>query len=496
MTRVARYLNRVGLFPAIVTALGFGAVLAAGSYWALHGLIATSSAQAAPIDVTKLALTVVAGVGGIVALVVAYRRQRDLEQGRFVERFGAAAAQLGDSDVAVRLAGVYALAGVADESAGLRRQQCIDVLCAYLRLPYTSDVGANDMTKEILKYPASEPAGPEKERHFEYRHNDREVRATIVRMIADHLRFDAEYSWSASDFDLRTANLENADFTAARFGGSARFEGATFYGTALFAEATFAEDARFGRASFRDAAQFGHATFAGKALFEDATFASAAQFENATFSDVARFGGATFSGGAGFVSATFSDVAWFNRATFSGDTRFQHAAFPGEAKFEGTTFSGVVRFRHVTFSGEAWFMHATFADAAWFSAATFSGNARFEHVTFSSTADFGGTTFSGTSWFGDATFGGSAGFVGARFLGEAWFMGATFSGDAGFEGIAFAGETRFERADFGGETVSFAGPQQWGPPKPVFDWDEDHTQKPANVQPQHWPPTTAVAAER
>jgi hypothetical protein len=34
-------------------------------------------------------LTVVAGVGGAVALVVAYRRQRDLEQGRFVERFGA-----------------------------------------------------------------------------------------------------------------------------------------------------------------------------------------------------------------------------------------------------------------------------------------------------------------------------------------------------------------------------------------------------------------------
>ncbi|WP_067684067.1 hypothetical protein [Nocardia miyunensis] len=44
----------------------------------------------------------VAGVGGVVALVVAYLRQRDLEQGRFVERFGAAAAQLGPTDVAVR----------------------------------------------------------------------------------------------------------------------------------------------------------------------------------------------------------------------------------------------------------------------------------------------------------------------------------------------------------------------------------------------------------
>lgn len=75
---------------------------------------------AAEIDVTRVALTVVAGVGGVVALVIAYRSQRDLEQSRFVERFGAAAAQLGPTDVAVRIAGVYAMVGVADESDGLR----------------------------------------------------------------------------------------------------------------------------------------------------------------------------------------------------------------------------------------------------------------------------------------------------------------------------------------------------------------------------------------
>jgi hypothetical protein len=58
-----------------------------------------------------------------------------------VERFGAAAAQLGGQDVAVRIARVYAMAGVADESTGLRRQQCIDVLCGYLRLPYSPSWG-------------------------------------------------------------------------------------------------------------------------------------------------------------------------------------------------------------------------------------------------------------------------------------------------------------------------------------------------------------------
>jgi len=87
-------------------------------------VIHTSAKEADPIDITKLSFTVAGGVGAAVALVVAYRRQRDVEQGRFVERFG-------DHDVAVRIAGVYAMAGVADESTGLRRQQCIDVFCGW-----------------------------------------------------------------------------------------------------------------------------------------------------------------------------------------------------------------------------------------------------------------------------------------------------------------------------------------------------------------------------
>lgn len=111
--------------------------------------------------VLKTALTVVAGVGGAVALVVAYRRQRDLEQGRFVERFGAAAAQLGDPDAAVRLAGVYAMAVVADESSEFtRRQQCIDVLCGYLRLPYDPEQGDSHRTELVTTTtrPAEPPA--------------------------------------------------------------------------------------------------------------------------------------------------------------------------------------------------------------------------------------------------------------------------------------------------------------------------------------------------
>jgi hypothetical protein len=99
--------------------------------------------------------------------VVAYRRQRDLEQGRFVERFGAAAAQLGDPDPAVRIAGVYAMAAAADEAATFgRRQQCIDVLCGYLRLPYDPDHGASHHTEIVAKTNPGAPAtGHRQSRH-------------------------------------------------------------------------------------------------------------------------------------------------------------------------------------------------------------------------------------------------------------------------------------------------------------------------------------------
>jgi hypothetical protein len=55
------------------------------------------------------------------------------------ERFATAAEQLGeDKPPTVRLAGVHAMAGRADDWDE-NRQTCVDVLCAYLRMPYEPD---------------------------------------------------------------------------------------------------------------------------------------------------------------------------------------------------------------------------------------------------------------------------------------------------------------------------------------------------------------------
>jgi hypothetical protein len=93
------------------------------------------------VEAFKAALGVAAGLGAVVALAVAYRRHRieDSQSRRddqrlFTDRFGSAADQLGHAQPAVRLAGVHAMARLADDWDE-QRQTCIDVLCAYLRLP-------------------------------------------------------------------------------------------------------------------------------------------------------------------------------------------------------------------------------------------------------------------------------------------------------------------------------------------------------------------------
>jgi len=284
--RRQRRARRISLFTAVVAAVVVGGVLAV--MW-LALIRAVVGSNATSMDVLAVAFTVVAGVGGAVALVVAYRRQGDLEQGRFVERFGGAAAQLGNLDPAVRIAGVYAMAGVADESITFsRRQQCIDVLCGYLRLPYDPDYASSHHTEldtASSRLPSESARQSVEQQHTQrrtIRQNDREVRQTIVRVITAHLRDHADIPWSDHDFDFNTVIFENADFQNARFRGkNTSFEGATFSGE---------------RTSFEGA------TFSGERT----------SFERAMFCGHVRFKGATFSG----------ERTSFERAMFCGHVRF------------------------------------------------------------------------------------------------------------------------------------------------------------------------------
>jgi len=178
------------------------------------------------VGVAQLVFASVAGAGALVALLVAYRRQRVAEDRTpvFNQRFATIAAQLGDDKPAVRLSGVHAMAGLADDWKE-NRQTCVDVLCSYLRLPYDPD-------------PGEDIAPGDRARH--YRAN-REVRHTIIRLICTHLRPGAVVSWQGRNLDFTGVAFDGGDFFGAVFsGGTVDFIGAQFSGgTVHFGDAQF-----------------------------------------------------------------------------------------------------------------------------------------------------------------------------------------------------------------------------------------------------------------
>ena len=123
---------------------------------------------------------------GPVAAVYAYRKQRvDEAAGRRADdeglgkRYQDAAEQLGHEKEAVRLAGVYSMARLADDWPE-QRQTCIDVLCASIRMPILKrEDGLNS------------DADP--------------VRAAIAKLIFTHLAPTVLANWCDMDLDLSGA---------------------------------------------------------------------------------------------------------------------------------------------------------------------------------------------------------------------------------------------------------------------------------------------------
>jgi hypothetical protein len=130
------------------------------------------------------------------------------------ERFATAAGQLGsDKPAAVRLAGVYAMASLADDWEK-NRQSCVDVLCGYLRMPYGPDPGTGSPVPEQLIFKSS-----------------RKVRHTVIRLITAHLKDGAAVSWQGLNFDFTGVVFDGGSFESARFSrGTVDFKQAQFSG--------------------------------------------------------------------------------------------------------------------------------------------------------------------------------------------------------------------------------------------------------------------------
>jgi hypothetical protein len=244
------------------------AVVAAGAVTLLWVFLGGGDQVAARrLDALRTAASLVVGAGGAAALLLAARRQRyvelDLEQKdhdanerRVTELYGKAADQLGSDKAPVRLAGIYALERLAQDQLR-HRQTVVNLLCAYLRMPYTPPAGPSD----------------------EVAAQEQLVRMTVQDVLETHLQpGHADRFWPDIDLVLTGTTLEYFWFRDCR-ARSATFRHTTFREVVAFRNSEFTENADFHRARFAGSADLRRTAFgARKANFQHVTFDGKVEF--------------------------------------------------------------------------------------------------------------------------------------------------------------------------------------------------------------------------
>ncbi|MFB9432319.1 pentapeptide repeat-containing protein [Streptoalloteichus tenebrarius] len=342
-------------------------------------------------DLVKTALSVGAGTGGVVALVLASRRQWSTEQAhrlsertsqitehdaterRITELYTKAAEQLGSDKHVVRLAGLYALERLAQNNPE-HRQTIVNLLCGYLRTPYTPPPETGDRTgsanverplvtnknqRKRLARPHGRDTAPKNPSRREAE-LERDVRLAAQRILAAHLRptYDSDGIPTNKSFwpevltlDLTRATLIEIDLRACHI-PFANFDWSIFTGHATFERTTFTDDVSFVGATFDCETRFSGTVFEGFTLFPCATFSRFAIFMGATFREMAIFNTATFNGDTAFITTTFNEVADFEDTIFKGHTRFVGTTFVTRPDFEDAAFENSPSFEKATLGGE------------------------------------------------------------------------------------------------------------------------------------------------
>src|SRR3954451_14920072 len=145
-----------------------------------------SEALKAQNDVRTTLVQTVAGLAVAAGAIVTYRtfRQNQLDQAnrhdreertyklnqsqQVTETFAKAVEQLGHDEAPVRLGAMYSLERLAQDNPP-RRQTVVDVLCAYLRMPYTSTSRGDSAT--ALRHSAIHRLWRDARRSSEPRHD-------------------------------------------------------------------------------------------------------------------------------------------------------------------------------------------------------------------------------------------------------------------------------------------------------------------------------------
>lgn len=329
-------------------------------------------------ELLSTTLAAVGGIGAVGYLVIKYREQASTEreearqnEGAADKQLTAAVKQLGSKSPQVRIAGIYALADVADtygsEKHGVNYdKRVVEILCGYLRT-YRLTNGALDYATE----------------------------STIWDVVSSHTRTPYTSSpgrWSPLDLDIhKTVLVEEVKLRGAHI-NSIHFQGTTLKSRCSLTGLSTIGEADFNGATFSETADFSF-TKLGYANFNNAHFESYAYFSSSEFKRAPWMEHL-------LRSTHFAEEAEFRETTFYCDIRFTGSVFdkrvsfgclfctpeecdsPNNDSHGGASFIGEADFSNVRFVGAVDFSNVTFAGAVNFSGATFKGGANFNGSAF------------------------------------------------------------------------------------------------------------------
>lgn len=273
-----------------------------------------------------VAALVMVFTGGTLAYTA--RTFRLTQMGQLRAQFESAAKQMATGDEAVRMAGVYSMAQLADGWLD-QRQACIEVLCAHVRLPGVPGAAAVNS------------------------------RTTAVRVIAEHLRpsprvglwrrwlfgTQSRPDWCSHTFDLSGIRLDQpADFHGAQLSGGRMLLGGpgVELGDLCFDDLVLEHGAqlRLDGTRLTAAVTFTRARIEGASV----TFTGSRVESGARLTFVQAHLGSGTDPALSLEDATLSS---------SEAVSFEGATVEGEVRFDGAHLDTPVTFRHAELMGHA-----------------------------------------------------------------------------------------------------------------------------------------------
>lgn len=249
-------MKRSKLGTSVAGAVALGVLLTAGLYVvSTRYLIASRwpwdldpQLENVQLDTLRLVLSLVAGIGAVVGLVIAYRRQDDLENRRFTEEFTNAVRLMASPEIAESVAGAHAMAAAINGTRDrARRQLGVDQLCGYLRL--SNDPSRDPYLDETLTARDTVLGAHSTERRT-FKTREEDMRKAVLSTIVNHrqriprtlmaslrARFAGTHSWNDCRIDLTGADLRGQSLNGVNFRsallGETNLSGANLLGADL-----------------------------------------------------------------------------------------------------------------------------------------------------------------------------------------------------------------------------------------------------------------------